>query len=101
MMVLVLTLYGYECKWEFVGNMPSNQLVRQWNIIMHLCMLVHEMNIRLISLNNTVCGSFVYVITHVRYESQILVVSNKSQWMISLDNLSGVHCSMINVYGVE
>ena len=81
--------------------MPSNQLVRQWNITMHLCMLVNEMNIRLKSLNIIVCDSFLYVITHGRYESQILIVSNKSQWMISLDNLSGLHCSMINFYEVE
>ena len=101
MLLLALTLYGYKCKLEFVGNMPSDQLVGQWNIIMHLCMLVHEMKIRLKSLTIIVCNLIVYVITHGSYESQILVVSNKSQWMISLDNLSGLHYSIINVYWVE
>ena len=68
---------------------------------MHLYMLVYEMSIKLKFLNINVCDSFVYVITHGRYESQILFVSNKSQWIISLDNLSGLHCSMINFYGVD
>ena len=81
--------------------MSSNQLVGQWNITVYLYMLLHEMNIRLKSLNIIVCEPFVYVITHGRYESQILVVSNKSQWMISLYNLLGLHCIKINVYGVE
>ena len=68
---------------------------------MHLYKLVHEMNNRLKSLNIIVCDSFVDVITHRRYESQIIVVSNKLQWMISLDNLSGLLCSMINFYRVK
>ena len=85
MLLLVLPLYGYECIWEFAGNMPSSQLVGQWSITMHLGMLVHEMNIILKLLNIIACDSFMYVITHGRYESQILAVSNKSQWLISLE----------------
>ena len=50
-----------------------------------------------LSLSIIICNSFVCMrCIQGGYELQFLNTLNLSQWMIRLDALSGLHCSMIN-----